>query len=147
MRTFIGNTKKYSSLCILVLTMISIFSCDKDEPLGFYTPLKWESNNYSQYENNGVKYYIVSPQGENFQLKCTNHNALRLRDIIIDGNREDIELSDNSQFSNHICEIKIKDNFVDVAFKQNDNQLRKVEISVQSGNAYGSLHFEQGCLN
>lgn len=132
-------------LVILSLTMLSLCSCEKveEEPFGLFKPMKWESGDYTQIENKGNNYYVISPEGGTYIFNCKNYQRLYLNSITSDCNNETIRISDNNKFSNNICDITIEGGSICVTFKKNNNLERIIEINVQSGNAYGGLSFIQ----
>lgn len=165
MKTLIRRINTKSFLCIVVLTVLSLCSCNKNEyePMGKGIPMKWEKTNYEQIKNNEGEYYTVSPEGDSFIFKCTNyHQNISLADIIFE-NGDDIwhfyqkeGLSDNpdiidkyrndlknNRFSNDICDVNIEGDVVKITIKPNIESLRKITLHVAVLNNGETFNFIQ----
>lgn len=84
-KTLISMINRKFFLVILSLTMLSLFSCEKIEEHMEWEHMKWEKTNYSQTEDNGKQYYVVSPEGGTLKFNCTNYEGMWLSHIIQDG--------------------------------------------------------------
>lgn len=154
MKTLISMICRKFILVILSLSMLSLFSCNKIEENMEWEPMKWEKTNYSQTEDNGREYYVVSPEGETLKFKCTNYKGMWISHIIQEG---EMYLYPNSNmtpeerqnvvklgsFSSDVCDVTIDNGLVEITFKPNSNESRKVEMRVTAGDIFYSFYFIQ----
>lgn len=157
MKTLIRKINTKSLLCIVLLTILALCSCNKNEyePMGIRIPMKWEKTNYLQTEDNGKEYYVVSPEGGTFKFKCTNYNGILLERITNESEMYPIYPNLNmtpeerqnvvklGSFSSDVCDVTIDNGLVEITFKPNSNEQRKVEVAVYTGDVFGSFYFIQ----
>ena len=144
-------------LVILSLTMLSLCSCEKveEEPLGIRTPMKWEKTNYQQTEDNGKQYYVVSPEGGTLKFNCTNYKGLLLERIIDESEMNSLYPNNNmtteemqnvvesGSFTSDVCDVTIDNSSVEITFKPNSSESRKINVSVFIRDIFHTFNFIQ----
>ena len=142
-------------LVILSLTMLSLCSCEKVEEHMEWEHMKWGKTNYSQTEDNGTKYYVVSSEGGTFKFKCTNYEGMWLEHIIQDGEMYSIYPNTNmtteemqnvvksGSFTSDVCDVTIDNSSLEITFKPNSNESRKIELLVTAGDIFHAFYFIQ----
>lgn len=156
MKTIASKVGRITFLLVTVFTIFSFVSCNKDDesPIGPFTPMKWQSTSYSQIEDNGTHYYVVPSEGGTFKFNCINYKQLLLKQVTLDTEmyyipyintptKEQQEIDKLGFSTSDICNVTIDKNSIEITFKANSNIHRKIEIEVQSANAFGRLFFIQ----
>lgn len=153
-KTLINMINRKFILVILSLSMLSLFSCNKIEEHMEWEHMRWEKTNYEQTEDNGREYYVVSPEGETLKFKCTNYEGMWLSHIIQEGEmylypninmttEEKQNVIKLGSFSSDVCDVTIDNSSVEITFKPNSNESRKVKMCVTAGDIFYYFYFIQ----
>lgn len=154
MNTLINKIERISIFSILVLTLVALSSCTKDECelFGVSASMKWKINDYLKINENGKEYFVVPSVGGIYEFNCLNYNMLSFGDITSETEGksmnmfedESLKFSDDfKHLSNDICEISIDGNTIKAKFYPNTNHKRKVNYLVVAGNSGHTFFFVQ----
>lgn len=133
---------------LLIAVLLGFSSCDNEQPIGIWSPMKWNNVDNLTKTNN---IYVIPAEGGSFTFECKNY-APWLSDVIINTERQKMVLQENwnrKEYKNEWFEVKIIDKKVIFTFDKIEKPMteRTVEVEVTAGDIYDDFVFKQAAIS
>lgn len=123
-------------------------SCDREDPDGLWTPMKWEKTNYERaQQEGGHKPYVVPAEGASFTFSCTNYSGIwigGIDEVVYDGTVSNLfRYEDFHSFANDDLEVKVDGSRFTVTFPPTEQQGQRFVVTMTAGDIFSSFVFQR----
>lgn len=129
---------RIKTLPILIVILITLFSCESEKKEGLWDPMKWKSN----VENN----MPVPVSGNTYTFECTNYKSFWISNILENG--VNVYIEPGKEHSGEWYTVIVEKNIMTITFSANTTTSdRTLNICVTAGDIFSTLSFNQGHSN
>lgn len=135
--------KSWRIILVMTVAILSLVSCDREDPVGKWTPMDWEAEVPVQITD-GI--YNVSAAGSEFTFACQNYSKPWIADALFNGKYyfPPRELDDYRTITVDWFKAEISGNKLKVVFEANQTaEERPIQLTVTAGDCFYTFKFKQ----
>lgn len=135
--------KSWRIILVMTVAILSLVSCDREDPVGKWDPMDWEAEGPVQITDN---VYNVSAAGTEFTFSCQNYAYPWIEDVTFNGKYyiPPRELNDYRTITVDWFKAEISGNKLKVVFEANQTaEERPIQLTVTAGDCFYTFKFKQ----
>ena len=135
--------KSWRIILVMTVAILSLVSCDREDPVGKWDPMDWEAEVPVQITD-GI--YNVSAAGSEFTFACQNYSKPWIADALFNGKYyfPPRELDDYRTITIDWFKAEISGNKLKVVFEANETaEERPIQLTVTAGDCFYTFKFKQ----
>lgn len=135
--------KSWRIILVMTVAILSLVSCDREDPVGKWDPMDWEAEGPVQITDN---VYNVSAAGTELTFSCQNYAYPWIEDVTFNGKYyiPPRELNDYRTITVDWFKAEISGNKLKVVFEANQTaEERPIQLTVTAGDCFYTFKFKQ----
>ena len=135
--------KSWRIILVMTVAILSLVSCDREDPVGKWDPMDWEAEGPVQITDN---VYNVSAAGTELTFSCQNYAYPWLEDVTFYGKYyiPPREQNDYRTITVDWFKAEISGNKLKVVFEANQTaEERPIQLTVTAGDCFYTFKFKQ----
>ena len=128
---------------MMTVAILSLVSCDREDPVGKWDPMDWEAEGPVQITDN---VYNVSAAGTELTFSCQNYAYPWIAEAMFNGKYyfPPLELNDYRTITVDWFKAEISGNKLKVVFEANQTaEERPIQLTVTAGDCFYTFKFKQ----
>lgn len=135
--------KSWRIILVMTVAILSLVSCDREDPVGKWDPMDWEAEGPVQITDN---VYNVSAAGTELTFSCQNYAYPWIAEAMFNGKYyfPPLELNDYRTITVDWFKAEISGNKLKVVFEANQTaEERPIQLTVTAGDCFYTFKFKQ----
>ena len=135
--------KSWRIILVMTVAILSLVSCDREDPVGKWDPMDWEADGPVQITDN---VYNVSAAGTELTFSCQNYAYPWVAEVKLNGKYyfPPLELNDYRTITVDWFKAEISGNKLKVVFEANETaEERPIQLTVTAGDCFYTFKFKQ----
>ena len=135
--------KSWRIILVMTVAILSLVSCDREDPVGKWDPVDWEAEGPVQITDN---VYNVSAAGTELTFSCQNYAYPWVAEVKLNGKYyfPPLELNDYRTITVDWFKAEISGNKLKVVFEANQTaEERPIQLTVTAGDCFYTFKFKQ----
>ena len=135
--------KSWRIILVMTVAILSLVSCDREDPVGKWDPMDWEAEGPVQITDN---VYNVSAAGTELTFSCQNYAYPWVAKVKLNGKYyfPPRELDDYRTITVDWFKAEISGNKLKVVFEANQTaEERPIQLTVTAGDCFYTFKFKQ----
>lgn len=135
--------KSWRIILVMTVAILSLVSCDREDPVGKWDPMDWEAEGPVQITDN---VYNVSAAGTELTFSCQNYAYPWIEDVTFNGKYyiPPRELNYYRTITVDWFKAEISGNKLKVVFEANQTaEERPIQLTVTAGDCFYTFKFKQ----
>ena len=135
--------KSWRIILVMTVAILSLVSCDREDPVGKWDPMDWEAEGPVQITDN---VYNVSAAGTELTFSCQNYAYPWVAEVKLNGKYyfPPLELNDYRTITVDWFKAEISGNKLKVVFEANETaEERPIQLTVTAGDCFYTFKFKQ----
>ena len=133
----------WRNILVMTITVFSLSSCDRKDPLGMWDPMDWEAEVPVQITD-GI--YNVSAAGSEFTFACQNYSKPWIHGALFNGEYyyPPRDLNDYRTITVEWFKASVSENKLKVVIDANETaEERELQLTVTAGDCFYTFKFKQ----
>ena len=135
--------KSWRIILVMTVAILSLVSCDREDPVGKWDPMDWEAEGPVQITDN---VYNVSAAGTELTFSCQNYAYPWVAEVKLNGKYyfPPLELNDYRTITVDWFKAEISGNKLKVVFEAHETaEERPIQLTVTAGDCFYTFKFKQ----